>query len=114
MRSFTVPHLFWLPARIRLGFSKLRQPVCGMELASDAEAVGKDVRRFKVGDQVFASTLGANFGAHAEYKCLPEDGAVVANRRQTSYEQTATLVIGAHTARGHGAGCPRLLCTMLH
>ncbi len=56
------------------------------------------VRRFKVGDQVFASTLAEHFGAHAEYKCLPEDGAVAAKPRQLSYEEAATLAIGAHTA----------------
>src|SRR4051794_32280722 len=98
MRSFSVPLLFWLPARLTLGFSKPRQPIFGMELAGEVEAVGTAVQRFKVGDQVFASTLEQQFGAHAEYKCLPEDGAVAAMPRQMSYEEAATLAIGAHTA----------------
>ena len=98
MRSFSVPPMLWLPARLALGISKPRQPIYGMELAGDVEAVGKDVRRFKVGDQVFASTLEHQFGAHAEYKCLPEDGAVAAKPRQMSYAEAATLAIGAHTA----------------
>ena len=98
MRSFNVPPLLWLPARLTLGWSKPRQPIYGMELAGDVEAVGKDVRRFKVGDQVFASTLQHQFGAHAEYKCLPEDGAVAVKPRQLSYAEAATLAIGAHTA----------------
>jgi NADPH:quinone reductase-like Zn-dependent oxidoreductase len=98
MRSFTVPPLFWLPARLTLGLNKPRQPIYGMELAGDVEAVGNAVRRFKVGDQVFASTLKEHFGAHAEYKCLPEDGAVVAKPQQLSYAEAATLAIGAHTA----------------
>ncbi len=98
MRSFTVPPMFWLPARLTLGLTTPRQPIYGMELAGDVAAVGTAVRRFQVGDQVFASTLAAHFGAHAEYKCLPEDGAVAAKPRQLSYEEAATLAIGAHTA----------------
>ncbi len=98
MRSFNVPPLFWLPARLTLGWSKPRQPIFGMELAGDVAAVGRAVRRFKVGDQIVASTLDQQFGAHAEYKCLPEDGAVVVKPQQLSYAQAATLPIGAHTA----------------
>ena len=97
MRSFSVPSLLWLPARMTLGFSKPRH-IFGMELAGDVEAVGSAVQRFKVGDQVFASTLQHTFGGHAEYKCLPEDGAVAVKPRQLSYAEAATLAIGAHTA----------------
>jgi NADPH:quinone reductase-like Zn-dependent oxidoreductase len=98
MRSFTVPPLFWLPARLTLGFTKPKQPIFGMELAGEVEAIGKAVKRFQVGDQVFASTLAENFGAHAEYKCLPEDAAVVTKPQQMSYEEATTLPISATTA----------------
>jgi NADPH:quinone reductase-like Zn-dependent oxidoreductase len=98
MRSFTVPPLFWLPARLALGLRRPKNPIFGMELAGEVEAVGRDVTRFKPGDQVFASTFEQQFGAHAEYKCLPEDGAVVAKPNTLTYAEAATLAIGAQTA----------------
>ena len=97
VRSFDVPASFWLPARLMLGLRKPRKSVLGMELSGVIESIGKDVRLFKKGDQVFAATL-QTVGGYSEYICLPEDGPIALKPENISYEEAAAIPIGARTA----------------
>jgi NADPH:quinone reductase-like Zn-dependent oxidoreductase len=103
MRSLNLPVAGWqkLTARLFLGIRHPKRPILGMELSGEIEAIGTAVTRFKTGDQVFASTLGVNFGGYAEYKCFPQGGMLAIKPINLTCEEAAAAV---------GAGMTALRC----
>jgi NADPH:quinone reductase-like Zn-dependent oxidoreductase len=97
-RGFTfVPPAFGFLARLMFGLHSPKYPILGVELAGEIDAVGHAVTLFKKGDQVWG-TAGAEFGAYAEYLCLPEDARLVKKLAGVTFEEAASIPFGATTA----------------
>jgi len=106
VRSFRVPAAHWLPMRLFLGLTKPKRKILGMEASGVIESVGKDVKNFKAGDEVFALN-GFGFGAYAEYSTVlakdgdEKKGLVTLKPSNISFEEAAAVPAGALTAMAH-------------
>ena len=77
------------------GLIKPKNPILGEEFAGEIESIGQNASLFKKGDRVYGIT---DFGAHAEYLCLPEDKALVIMPKNLTYEEAAAIPNGVLTA----------------
>jgi NADPH:quinone reductase-like Zn-dependent oxidoreductase len=83
--------------RFMYGLLKPKFKILGSDLAGRVEAVGKNVKQFKPGDEVFGDISQCGFGAFAEYVAVPED-ALALKPTNLTFEQAATVGVSAVTA----------------
>ncbi len=92
-RKFNMPMLLLFPAKMAFGLKEPKKQILGSEFSGKIEAVGKDVKQFKVDDEIFAYN-GMNMGGNAEYICMPENGMIGLKPNNMSYEEAATIPYG--------------------
>jgi NADPH:quinone reductase-like Zn-dependent oxidoreductase len=87
------------PVVVRL-FAGMRRPkntILGADVAGRVEAVGKNVRQFQLGDEVFGMLSGCGWGGLAEYVCAPE-GVLALKPSRATFEEAASAPMAAITA----------------
>jgi NADPH:quinone reductase-like Zn-dependent oxidoreductase len=99
-KEFNMPGILLIPARLDFGIRKPKKYILGSEFSGVIEAVGKEVKRLKVGDAVFGYR-GPLFGAYAEYLCMPESGLVTHKPANMSFEEATLIPYGVLTALSH-------------
>ena len=87
----------YLIVRLINGLFRPKKTILGSELAGEIEAIGKDVKTFKPGDQVFGLSTYA-FGTHAEYICMSEEKSITTKPINMSYQEAAAVCDGAFLA----------------
>lgn len=83
--------------RFEFGLLKPKHTVLGADIAGVVEAVGKDVKKFKAGDEVFGDLSGSGWGGYAEYAAVPENVLALKSAKLT-FEEAAAVPMAAITA----------------
>ena len=91
-----VPPGLGFVSRLVFGLRKPKQPILGVEYSGEIVDIGKDVRLFKNGDQVFG--ISAKYGAYAEYICMTEDARLAMKPANLTFAEAASIPFGANTA----------------
>jgi len=97
VRGLELSAVYRLLARVALGWNAPRQPILGMVLSGEIDAVGADVTRFSAGDLVFGMDF-KRFGGYAQYVCWPETALLAPRPAGLSDAEAAALLYGGMLA----------------
>ncbi len=97
VRGLRVEGFMKLMMRLILGWNKPQKAILGVTYAGVVEKIGKDVKKFKQGDQVFGVT-GFRFGSHAEYTTIPEKSIVLHMPQKANFDEAAAILFGGQTS----------------
>ena len=92
---------FTFALRMIYGIRKPKKGILGYEFSGKVESIGKAVKKFKIGDDVYGSTTGLKFGSYAEYVCVPEkwkQGVIAIKPNNVSYEAAAAVPVAGMAA----------------
>lgn len=98
-RLFKMGKWLWLPMRLFKGIRRprLSQRVLGGYFAGEIIEIGKEVRNFSVGDEVFGSTMMMR-GCYAELVAMPDRYSIIAKPQNMSFEEAASVPLGGLNA----------------
>lgn len=97
IRGSKLPFPIIIPFRLMMGITRPRKSIIGLVFSGEIESIGKNIKRFKPGDNVFGLT-GFNLGAYAEYMCMKETdsmrGCIAHKPRNINHEETTMVAYG--------------------
>lgn len=93
LRGLRLSPAYRIMARLMIGWNAPRQPVLGMVLSGEVDALGPDATSFEVGQPVFGFNRH-RFGTYAQYVCWPEDGLLAPRPANLTDEESAAIPYG--------------------
>ena len=97
IRGSKLPFPIIIPFRLMIGITRPRKSIIGLVFSGEIESIGKNIKRFKPGDNVFGLT-GFNLGCYAQYMCMKEtdskSGCVSLKPKNINHEEATMAAYG--------------------
>jgi len=97
IRGSKLPFPIIIPFRLMIGFTRPRKSIIGLVFSGEIESIGKNIKQFSQGDNVFGLT-GFNLGCYAEYMCMKEtdsmSGCISLKPKNINHEESTMAAYG--------------------